>query len=168
MSRIVLCLVLAVGLVATAAAEEPLLTLVGADGLQIILNREGFRQLPRTTLEAVDHQQQKHHYEGVEIYRLLEKIEAPLGDTFRGHAVGLVLAVDARDGYRAVYSLPECDPAVASRRIILADECDGALLTGNAAPYQVIIEGELRHPRFVRMVTSMRILDSRSFSASGP
>jgi hypothetical protein len=167
MSRIFFMMLLGAACGVVNAADESVLTLTGADGLQVVLSRADFQQLPRTTLEAVDHQQQKHRYTGVEFSQLLEKIEAPSGDSFRGHAVALVLAVDAADGYRAVYSLPECEKG-APRKIILADECDGKPLQGKAGPYQVIIEGESRHSRFVRMVTSLRILDSRSFSPTAP
>jgi hypothetical protein len=40
---------------------------------------------------------------------------------------------------------------------ILADRKDGALLGGNAAPFQLILTGERRPARWVRQVASIEI-----------
>jgi len=52
------------------------------------------------------------------------------GERLRGKALSNYLLVEAADGYRVVFELPELDPAFNDRVIILADPRDGSPLTG--------------------------------------
>ena len=47
------------------------------------------------------------------------------------------LVVEAADGYRAVFALPELDPAFSDRVILLADRRDGKPLDGKEGPLRV-------------------------------
>ncbi len=68
--------------------------------------------------------------------------------------------MEAQDGYRVVFSLPELDPNFSCRVVILADEQDGQPLNSLHGPYRIIVPGEKRRARWVRMVNTMRILES--------
>ena len=70
------------------------------------------------------------------------------------------MTVDARDEYRAVFALPEFDADFTDRIIILAYERDGMPLDEKTGPLQIIVPGEKKHERWVRMVKEIRVSDS--------
>ena len=66
--------------------------------------------------------------------------------------------MQAADGYRVVFALPELDPGFTDRVILLADRADGHPLDSKIGPYQVIVPGEKRMARSARQVTTLKIL----------
>jgi hypothetical protein len=82
------------------------------------------------------------------------------GEHLRGKALANYLSVEAADGYRAVFALPELDPAFNDRLIILADRRDGSALTAKDAPWQIVVPGEKRQARWVRQVVALMIRSS--------
>ena len=71
--------------------------------------------------------------------------------------IGQFLVVGAADGYRAVYSLTELDPAFSDKTVIIADMKDGKPLDVKNGPWQVIASNEKKHARWVRQVTTLRV-----------
>lgn len=71
-----------------------------------------------------------------------------------------VVLVDARDDYRVAFALTEFDPAFTDREILLADRVDGRPLDESTGPWQIVVPGEKRHARWVRMVKTVRVLDA--------
>lgn len=69
------------------------------------------------------------------------------------------LLVEAADGYRVVISLPELDPAFTDKQIILAFLKDGKTLDDKEGPYRIVIPDEKRMARWVRQVTTLKIVD---------
>ena len=49
-----------------------------------------------------------------------------------------VLLVEAADGYKAIFTLAEIDPAFASREVILADKRDGKPLDAREGPFRMV------------------------------
>jgi hypothetical protein len=70
--------------------------------------------------------------------------------------MALYLVVEASDGYRAVFALPELDPEFTDRVILLADRRDGRPLSDHDGPLQVIAPGEKWHARWVRQVIRLK------------
>lgn len=116
-----------------------------------------FRALPRQSVTARGHDGMDSKYEGVALVEFLQSAGAPLGKELRGKAVSLYLVVEAADGYRAVFALPEVDPAFSDRVVLLADRRDGQPLSPKEGPLQVIVPGEKRHSRWVRQVVALRL-----------
>jgi hypothetical protein len=143
-------------------AEEPTLILRGVDGKAIRLSREDLQKLPRTELEAADHRGHKSRYAGVALRTLLDKLKVPRGEGIRGEWLRAFLVVDAIDDYRAIFAVPELDPGFTDRVIFLADTRDGHPLEKYKGPFQIIVPGEKRQARWVRMVKEIRLVDSRS------
>jgi DMSO/TMAO reductase YedYZ molybdopterin-dependent catalytic subunit len=114
-------------------------------------------QFPRQTVVAKAHDEKESRYEGVALIDVLKKAGLPTGNDLRGKAVALYVVVDAADGYRAVFALPELDPAFTDRVILLADRRDGQALSSRDGPLQIIVPGEKRHARWVRQVIRLRI-----------
>jgi len=67
--------------------------------------------------------------------------------------------VDAADGYRVVIALPELDPAFTDKQFVLAFLKDGKVLDEKEGPYQIVIPEEKRMARWVRQVTTLKIVD---------
>jgi hypothetical protein len=98
-------------------------------------------------------------FEGVALEAVLEKAGLPFGETLRGKRLASCLLVEAADGYRAVIALPELDPAFSDKQIILAFSKDGKPLDDKEGPYRIVIPEEKRMARWVRQVTTLKIVD---------
>jgi DMSO/TMAO reductase YedYZ molybdopterin-dependent catalytic subunit len=127
------------------------LTLKGAD----------LAKLSRQTLQVRDHDGRESLFEGVAIVELLRLAGVPLGKDLRGERMLTYLAVEAADGYRVVFALPEIDPAFTDRTILLVDRRDQQPLSPHEGPLRVIVPGEKRQARWVRQVTAFTIHRAR-------
>jgi hypothetical protein len=120
-------------------------------------------QLSRADLEALPHIKvttgAPATFEGVALGTLLAKAGVGLGETLRGKRMASCLLVEAADGYRAVIALPELDPAFTDKQIVLAFLKDGKPLDDKEGPYRIVIPDEKRMARWVRQVTTLKIVD---------
>jgi hypothetical protein len=114
-------------------------------------------KLPQHTVSAEAHGK-KVTCDGVNVSDVLAKIGAPQGDALRGKALSLYVRVSASDGYRAVYSLAELDPAMHDDVPLLTSHCDGAALDAKDGPFRIIFPGEKRPARWVRQVIEIDLL----------
>ena len=73
----------------------------------------------------------------------------------------LYVLVKARDGYAAVFALPEFDPGFTDRVILLADRRQGHALGVVEGPFRLIVPGEKRHARWVRQVTEIDLMSAK-------
>ena len=85
------------------------------------------------------------------------RIGAPSRGDMRGAALSTVVVAEARDGYRAVFSLGELDPLLGKARIIVATACDGVALIEDDGPYRIAVGGDERGARSVRQLASLRL-----------
>ncbi len=114
-------------------------------------------ELPRSSVTAKGHDDRESRYEGVALIEILRLAGVPNGESLRGNALALYLVVEAADGYRAVFALPELDPRFTDRLIVLADRRDGQALSEMEGPLQIIVPAEKRHSRWVRQVVALRV-----------
>jgi hypothetical protein len=84
-------------------------------------------------------------------------VDVPSGEKLHGKFVALYLIVEAADGYRAVFALPEFASGFTDRRVYLVSERDGKPLSDMDGPSQLAVPGEMRAARWVRQVTAPRI-----------
>ena len=98
-------------------------------------------------------------FEGITIEAVLEKAGVQFGETLRGKRLASCLLVEAADGYRAVIALPEIDAAFTDKQIVLAFSKDGKPLDDKEGPYRIVIPDEKRMARWVRQVTTLKIVD---------
>jgi DMSO/TMAO reductase YedYZ molybdopterin-dependent catalytic subunit len=123
----------------------------GEVGTPQLYSKEEFARLPRQTVKARGHDGVESQYEGVPLIALIDRAGAPSGARLKGRmALSLYLVVEAADGYRVVFALPELDPGYTDRTILLADRRDGKPLSDREGPLQVIVPGEKKHARWVR------------------
>jgi Oxidoreductase molybdopterin binding domain len=98
-------------------------------------------------------------FEGVALKNVLEKAGVTFGESMKGKRLTICLLVEAADGYRAVIALPELDPAFTDRQTLLVFLRDGKSLSGKEGPYRIVIPDEKRMARWVRQVTTLKIVD---------
>jgi hypothetical protein len=88
---------------------------------------------------------------------VLAKVGAPSGKAIRGIELTDVVLIEARDGYKVAIDLAATDSTMRPDRVILADRMDGSALDVNAGPFQLVVEGDMRPARAIRMVSSIRL-----------
>ena len=142
----------------TAAAEDSAssVALAGLDGQQATLTLPELDALPRVKISATEHGTQ-HVFEGALLGDVLAKVGAPAGKAIRGAELADIVIVEARDGYKVALALAGTDASMRTDRVILADRMDGASLDAEKGPFQLVVEGDLRPARAVRMVSAIRL-----------
>jgi len=122
---------------------------------ELTLGPADLAKLSRRSVKAKDHGGAEPIFEGVALVDVLEMAGVKFGEGLRGKNLALYLVVEASDGYRAVFALPELDPAFADRLVLLADRRDGAKLSSAEGPLRIVVPGEKRQARWVRQVVSL-------------
>jgi hypothetical protein len=135
------------------------LTVQAESGKQLVLNRSDLEALPHMKVSAEEHASVPVNFEGVTVTSVLEKAGVRFGESMRGKRMASCLVVEAADGYRAVIALPELDPAFTDKQIVLAFLRDGKPLGEKEGPYRIVIPDEKRMARWVRQVTTLKIVD---------
>src|ERR1700683_1872398 len=126
-------------------------------GKQTILARADLDALPRVKI-TTGSSSSSATFEGVALDRGMEKAGVGLGETMKGKRMAAYLLVEAADGYRVVFALPEIDPAFGDKRVILAFLKDGKPLDAKEGPYRIVVFDEKRMARWVRQVTTLKII----------
>ncbi len=134
------------------------LTIQTETGKQIVLTRSDIEALPHTnvTTGAAD---TFTTFIGVSLKAVLEKVGFSLGESLRGKRLASCLLIEAADGYRAVFALPEISPAFTEKQIVLAFLKNGKPLDEKEGPYRIVVPDEKRMARWIRQVTTLKIVD---------
>jgi hypothetical protein len=101
---------------APAATPPTTLTITGDVGKPLTLTAADLQAMPRQKFEVKAEDGTPHVYEGVLVGELLKRAGAPLGSDLRGNAIASYVVATATDGYQAVFSLAELDPAFTAER----------------------------------------------------
>jgi hypothetical protein len=134
------------------------LTIQTEIGKQTVLTKADIEALPTTTV-TTGSSDAPVTFVGISVKALLEKAGVGFGESLRGKRLTSCLLVEAADGYRIVIALPELDPAFTDRQIVLAFLRNGKPLDEKEGPYRIVIPDEKRMARWVRQVTTLRIVD---------
>ena len=162
MMRTILLFTLAfVSTAAVAAQTAPTtLTIDGAVERPLKLNATDLAKIPHVSVRAKGHDGKEAAYDGIQLDELLKLAGVQFGEKLRGKAISNYLLVEAADGYKAVFALPEIDPEFNERSIILADKVEGKPLGEKQGPWQIIVAGEKMHARWVRQVIALHVKQS--------
>lgn len=133
------------------------LTVTGEVAHPLKLTAADFAKLPHQKLTTKDTDGKTVTFEGVPLVQLLQSAGVEFGEKLRGKNLALFLVVEAADGYKAVFALPELDPAFNDRVIILAESRDGKPLSDSEGHWRVVVPDEKRHGRWVRQVVSLTV-----------
>lgn len=160
-SRLPILLVAMLCPLAASGDEESLpvvaVRVAGAVPNPVRLDQLALAKLSRQSVRVKDRDGNESTYEGTPLHEVLEQAGVKFGNDLRGPALASYLVVEAADGYRAVFALPELDPASTDRVVLLAYRRDGKPLLGNEGPLRVVVPGEKRQSRWVRQVLTLRI-----------
>ena len=133
------------------------LTIQSETGKPTVLSRADFEALPhsKVTTGAAD---SPVTFDVVTLKSVLERAGITF-DKLSGKRLASCLLVEAADGYRVVIALPELDPAFTDKQIFMAFLKNGKPLDEKEGPYRIVIPDEKRMTRWVRQVTSLKIVD---------
>jgi len=156
-NELLLILAIVVLMLDGALLQSQQLTIQTETGKQIALTRTEIEALPRikVTTQAPD----SSSYDGVALKTLLEKAGVEFGHSLRGKRMASCLLVEAADGYRVVIALPEIDPDFDDKEVMLAFSKNGKPLDAKEGPYRIVIPNEKRMARWVKQVTTLKIVD---------
>jgi hypothetical protein len=138
-------------------AIPPALTIEDERGKTHAFFLTDLENMPRQTLKVPMGDGKVATHEGVLLADLMTRSGVPLGKELKGPRVASYVLLKARDGYRVLLALPEVDPATSDKVILLADRRDANPLDEKEGPLRLIIAGEKRPVRWIKMVESMRI-----------
>jgi hypothetical protein len=150
--------VLIVLLLGAALAQCQQLTIQTEGGKKIVLARSDIESLPHVKV-TTHGSENDATFEGVALKTVLEKAGVEFGHAMRGKRLASCLLVEAADGYSAVIALPEIDPDFTDKQIVLVFLQNGKPLDAKAGPYRIVIPDEKRMARWVRQVTTLKIVD---------
>jgi hypothetical protein len=142
----------------SALAKSQQLTVQVEGGKQAVLSRADIEALPRSKV-TTGASSGSATFEGVQLKAVLEKAGVGFGETLKGKRMASCLLVEAADGYRVVIALPEIDLAFNDKQVVLAFLKDGKPLDDKEGPYRIVIPDEKRMARWVRQVTTLKIVD---------
>lgn len=161
-----ICLAVSCCLLLTAAAQaqatppaNPAISLSVSGEVEkpLKLTAADLAKLPHRSVRAKGHDGKEAEFEGVPLVEILKLAGVKFGEDLRGKNLALYLVVEAADGYRAVYALPELDPAFTGKLILLAEKRDGKRLDSKEGPLRIVVPDEKRQGRWVRQVTGLVI-----------
>ena len=139
------------------ATAEIVLRVDGESARPLTMRDTNFAHLQRTSVQVYEHAGTAVTYAGVLLRDIVAAAGVSLGDQLRGDRLALYLVVEAADGYRVVFALPELDAAFTDRVVLVADRRDEQPLSTTEGPLRLIIPDEKRHARWIRQVVAITI-----------
>jgi DMSO/TMAO reductase YedYZ molybdopterin-dependent catalytic subunit len=73
--------------------------------------------------------------------------------------MGLAVVAEGSDGYRAIFSLAELDEDFAGEAVLIVDSTDGQELGPDQGPLRLVVPGDKRQGRWVRMLKSITLVN---------
>jgi DMSO/TMAO reductase YedYZ molybdopterin-dependent catalytic subunit len=147
---------------ATTAPASTSLVVTGAVSQDLTLSLDDLKKLPRKSVSTKGHDDQMHQYDGVPLSAVLAKAGVPQGSALRGKSMALTVVAEGSDGYRAVFSLAELDEDFAGETVLIVDSTDGQPLGADQGPLRLIVPGDKRQARWVRMLKSITVVNLSS------
>lgn len=142
-----------------AGGAEPEFALIvrNEEGRETRMSMGEIAKLPRVSVRAKDEKGKESVWEGTALHEVLKAAGVKLGEAIRGAALANYLMVEAADGYRVVFTLPEVDPAFTDLMFLLANGRDGQPMSKYEGRLRIVVPHEKRHARWVRRVVGISI-----------
>ena len=101
-------------------------------------------------------------YTGVRLWDLLDAATGIVTDpAVKNDILGKYLVATGSDGYKALISMGEIDPAFGNQPDLVAYEADGALLDANGFA-RLVVPGDLKAGRFVSNLINLQVFSATS------
>jgi hypothetical protein len=153
--RLPFLLVAIAALAATPVLAQDLkVTVQGRDS--VVLTPADLKALPRAKATFTAHGK-PITYEGALLNAALKQAGVVSGDRLMGRYLNQVVVAKGSDGFTSTYSLGETDPIYRANPVIIADTKDGQPLDAKEGPYRLVVDGDLRPGRSVRMLGSIEV-----------
>lgn len=137
--------------------EKALLTVKSDAGRTLSLSLADLGGLPRKVLTVKnEHSGANETYQGVPVLELLKR--AGLADDKAGDSTRQLRA-EGGDGYSATISLAELESGPGGGNMIVADTLNGEPIPGNLGPLRLVIPGDKKPSRWVRMLRSLTVVE---------
>jgi len=120
-----------------AAAQPTTLSVVGDIPTPLALTADDLAKMPRSTA-AVTSDGNTVTYEGVLLLDVLTKAGWQFGHGMKGKPTAGYAIVTGKDGFKAVFSLAEIDPAFVGSKVLIADKADGYPLPAKYRPFRIV------------------------------
>ncbi len=146
---------------ARGAEPEPALIVRNEEGRETKLTSSELAKLSRVSVRAKDEKGNEALWGGTALHEVLKAAGVKLGAAIRGVALANYLIVEAADGYRVVFAIPELDPAFTDLMYILADRRDERPMGEYEGRWRIVVPHEKRHARWVRRVASLTLQRAR-------
>ena len=123
-----------------------------------VLSPDDLKALPQKTVTFHNvHTKADETYTGVPLTDLLAKYGAPTGDKLRGKGLSDYIVATGSDGYKAVLSFAETDPAFHPGDVIVADTIDGKPIGDKEGPFKLVVTEDKRPARCVHNLVSIEL-----------
>ncbi len=158
LATLYLCALIAAGPMVRAQSPAPSAAGTGvAWPIKVVLSAQSLKGLPRREATVNEEHGGTATYSGVDLGAVLAAAGVPQGPALRGRYLAAYAVVIASDGYRAVFALPELDPAFTGKVVLLADERNGQPLPANLAPFRIVIPDEKRAARWIHSAVEVDV-----------
>ncbi|MBV8834563.1 MAG: molybdopterin-dependent oxidoreductase [Acidobacteriaceae bacterium] len=144
----------------SANAQSQSITVQVEDKPAVTVTAGDLTQIPRHKVVLNEHGT-RIPYEGVLLHDVLARGGAPFGNELRGKALSSYVLATAQDGYQVVYTLTELDPAFVDSEILVADRRDGKPLDEKEGPFRIVVPGEKKPARSLRMLERLQVTQVR-------
>ena len=151
-------LFVAVWAAAACADNAQQITVQIGSGAPVNVSAADIAAMPHQKLIVDDHGKSVS-FEGVPLRMVLEKAGLVFDNSMHSKRLTSYLLVNAADGYRVIFALPELDPGFTDRVILLADRADGHALDSKQGPFRIVVPGEKRMARWVRQVVGLKVVE---------
>ncbi len=148
---------LAPGAAGQAAPSTARLEVRSDSGTLRVFTSGDLAALPHAEVTEAEHggaEARASTFSGVPLDTILRRAGVPI-DSVRGARAAMYVLVEARDGYRALYSLAELAPDLGGGGVLLVDTRDGAPLSEREGPLRLVNPGDKHPTRWVRQVTAL-------------
>ena len=145
------------GVTLTAQSDTVTVRIAHAPGCDTTFTLARLRQMPVHSAMVTSHDGEQATYEGALLWDVVAAGCASVPASPKRDRIGMVVRIDATDGYHAVIALMEADTSFRERPALLCWRKNGALLDGHDGPLQVIVPDDRRHARNVRQVRRLTI-----------
>ena len=147
-----------------AQAQEGSKPVVSVDGevlTPLKLSLDDLLRMKAYEVKTKDMQGKEHSFKGVRLVDVLDSAGVTLGKELRGENLTKSLLLSAADGYEVIYALAEIDPEFTDQVVLLAYEVDRQPLPAGEGPFRIIAPDEKKPARWIRELTSIRVLFPR-------
>lgn len=142
----------------TELDEVSMLKFSGEFDNPFVLGLEELKSLPQIEVEGKDRDGEYHKFQGVLFLDLLKQAGMEFGTGLKGANQAQYLLVEAADGYKVVFSLPEIDPEFSGKQIIVAHSRDSIPLSEGVGPFRLVVPEEKLHARWIREVVEVKLI----------